>query len=270
MHETEVSTMPNPGLQTFKRNRYHHGQLLDVFHFELETNYFNAKRWLINRLVCGYGVVCGLNVLVGPEKDQILVDAGVALDKCGREIVVARQTAALTIPADLIRQAAEAYKEEEGKYQRRQEQEEEEEEACVQVVLCYQECLTDPIPVLVGDCESYEPCTPGIIREQYRIEFRLGCAPPIEPSCRIPDVIVGNRVDYPTLARWVSEGCPEVPDDCCIPLANVHILPGDQGHGCDQNNIDITIRPIVYSNDLLFELVLALTTEDQHHKPWSK
>ncbi len=265
MHETET-TMPNTGLQTFKRNRFYHGKLLDVFHFELETNYFNAKRWLINRLVCGYGVVCGLNVLVGSEKNQVLIAPGVAIDKCGREIIVSRQTAALTIPDDLIKQAAADSEQQES----RQREDEPEDEGCVQVVICYHECLTDPVPVLVGDCETYEPCTPGIVREQYRIEFRPGCAPPVDTDCQIPEVIVGGRVDYPTLARWISESCPDVPDDCCIPLANVRILPGDQGHGCDQNNIDITIRPIVFTNDLLYELALALTTGDQHHKPWNK
>jgi len=43
-------------VKTFVRNRYFYGKLLDVFHFELEQNYLNAKRWLLTRLVTGYGV----------------------------------------------------------------------------------------------------------------------------------------------------------------------------------------------------------------------
>ena len=44
------------------RNRYFYGKLLDVFHFDLEQTYLNTKRWTLNRLITGYGVVYGLNV----------------------------------------------------------------------------------------------------------------------------------------------------------------------------------------------------------------
>lgn len=44
------------------RNKFFYGKLLDVLHLELETDYLNGKRWLLNRLVTGCGVVCGLNV----------------------------------------------------------------------------------------------------------------------------------------------------------------------------------------------------------------
>ena len=74
------------------RNRYFYGKLLDVFHFEMEQNYFNEKRWLLNRLISGYGVVCGLNVTLGPDGQSVVVSPGTALDKCGREIIVCQQS----------------------------------------------------------------------------------------------------------------------------------------------------------------------------------
>jgi hypothetical protein len=269
MHHTE--TLLQTGLQTFKRNRFYHGKMLDVFHLELETNYFNAKRWLINRLVCGYGVVCGLNVLAGPGIDQVRIEPGVAIDQCGHEIIVPCRTAPIPIPSDLYKRV-EKPGQETRPYSPKQEEEEEEEEEerCVQVLICYHECLTDPVPVLLGDCATYEPCTPGIIREQYRIEFREGCAEHVDQDCQIPDLFHGRNLDYGAMARWITESCPDVPEDCCIPLANVHIRSDGKCHSGDQDNIDITIRPIVYSNDLLYELIKALAEEAPGRGPWKK
>src|SRR5476649_2519593 len=63
-------------ITTFVRNRYFYGKLLDVSHFESEQAYFNEKRWLLNRLVTGYGVICGLNVGLTDDAKQIWVDPG--------------------------------------------------------------------------------------------------------------------------------------------------------------------------------------------------
>src|SRR5271170_5733650 len=81
------------------RNRYYYGKLLDVFHFDLEQNYFNTKRWMLNRLVCGYGVVCGLNVTLGADGQSVVVTPGLAIDKCGREIIVCQQSDPFPLPA---------------------------------------------------------------------------------------------------------------------------------------------------------------------------
>lgn len=85
----------NPGkLHEFVKNRYFYGKLMTVRDFDLEQSYFNEKRWLINRLMFGVGVVFGLNVAKHPDAEsdepakQIRVSAGVALDLFGREIVV--------------------------------------------------------------------------------------------------------------------------------------------------------------------------------------
>ena len=53
-------TEPIEGLRSLStpaRNNYFYGKLLDVRHFTLEQSYFNAKRWLMNRLTLGSGVV---------------------------------------------------------------------------------------------------------------------------------------------------------------------------------------------------------------------
>src|SRR5690348_16916586 len=71
----------------FERNRYFYGKLLTVRDFESEQTYFNDKRRLLNRLLHGIGVVAGLQVIKVDDK-SVSVQAGVALDHLGREIVV--------------------------------------------------------------------------------------------------------------------------------------------------------------------------------------
>ena len=275
MSATESQLMRKLNLQTAVRNRYFYGKLLDVYHFELETNYLNDKRWLLNRLVFGYGVVCGLDVKCGPEDNTIIVTPGVAIDKWGREIIVPRETAPIPIPADLLPPPSD--KKSEGGYEKPEEEYEQQgrqdtpryregegkrrDETWIKVMLCYHECESDPVPVLAGDCGGTEVCTAGTIREQYRITFAEGRSKPINTYCAIPDLIPRERIDYPAIVRWVTDGCPELPKNPCITLANVRVTDG--GHHCDQDNVDINIRPIVYSNDLLYNLILSLITE--HH-----
>src|SRR4029079_915508 len=90
--------MKKHSLQTFVRNRYLYGKLLDVFHFELEQDYLNGKRWLLNRLVSGYGVLCGLDVQPADNGRGVVVTPGGALDRGGREITGPRTREPIAIP----------------------------------------------------------------------------------------------------------------------------------------------------------------------------
>ncbi len=62
--------------------------MLSAGDFTAEQEYFNRKRSLINRHVLGNGIVCGLKVNKGSQSDLINISQGVAIDPCGREIVV--------------------------------------------------------------------------------------------------------------------------------------------------------------------------------------
>jgi len=72
----------------FERNRYFYGKLLTVRDFMSEQTYNSDKHRLSNRLLFGSGVVSGLQVVAVDDK-SISMETGVALDKLGREIVVA-------------------------------------------------------------------------------------------------------------------------------------------------------------------------------------
>lgn len=80
-------------LYQFQRNRYFYGKLMTVRDFELEQDYFNGKRYLLNRLIHGKGIICGFsNLELFPEESgEVKIrfrDGGIALDTLGREIVV--------------------------------------------------------------------------------------------------------------------------------------------------------------------------------------
>src|SRR5436305_1006460 len=82
-------TGTNGALTTPERNNFFYGKIMAVRQFSRETTYLNAKRWLLNRLVLGTGIVCGLKVEVDPKNaGMVLVHPGVAIDGLGREIVV--------------------------------------------------------------------------------------------------------------------------------------------------------------------------------------
>jgi hypothetical protein len=50
-----------------------------------------------------------------------------------------------------------------------------------------------------------------------------------------------------------------LPNDVCIPLANIRLPEGEDP--LQVSDIDISPRPIVYSNDLLFDILLTLAGE---------
>lgn len=73
----------------FERNRYYYGKLLTEQDFNSEQRYFNDKRRMVNRFLHGSGVAAGLTV-VGIDEKSISLEAGLALDGAGREIVAER------------------------------------------------------------------------------------------------------------------------------------------------------------------------------------
>jgi hypothetical protein len=245
-------------VRTAIRNHYFYGKLLDAYHFELETNYHNAKRWLLNRRVSGYGVICGLDVRPGDRTDEIYVTAGLAIDRWGRELVVPQELGPITVPPEYLAQTdADARQQQQQAHGGRRRQE----RHGFQVVLCYHECLAEPAPVLAGDCHTVEPCQPGIIREQVSVGFRHGLRPPPEPQCLDEDFIQGTRLNWSAVVAWVTRACPPLNADPCLPLANI-TTDDSGGHGCNRDNIDIDVRPIVWTNDLLFELIMSLAVEE--------
>jgi len=244
MYNDNGSSACLAGVKTFVRNRYFYGKLLDVMHLELEQNYFNSKRWLLNRLVMGYGVICGLDVDVGPDGASVVVQPGVALDKWGRELVIASPSAPVPLPSPpTMTPTGECP----------------DDADCFHLMLCYHECPGDPVPALGGDCDRTAMCAPGSIRERYELCFRQGKLTQPSTDCQVADLIDGTKIDYPALVEYVSAPCPACPEDACIPLANVRVPA--KGVKLTGDGIDIHVRYLVYTADLLHDLLVCLTNK---------
>lgn len=222
-----------------ERNNFFYGKLMDTDQFQKDQYYFNQKRWLMNRLVLGSGVVCGLNVV--PDLNGMLrIEPGIAVDGLGREIVVP-ESGMLINPRQLTDDQGNPTGESI-------------ESGVVDICLGYAETLTDPVPVLVADCDTPGNCAPSTIRE--------GCCAlvrpaeddlPEPPSCSLGEFsLPPNATLHKLLSQRISESCPEAPEDLCVPLARVTV-PLESG-GINS----ITGRGLVYANPLLYELILCL------------
>ena len=79
--------MESNQLLPFERNRYYVGKLLTSADFQAEQTYNSHKRRFLNEMMFGSGIVCGLGVY-SLDDLSIMVDSGVAVDGCGREIAL--------------------------------------------------------------------------------------------------------------------------------------------------------------------------------------
>lgn len=79
-----------------ERNRYFTGKYMTARDFQGEQTYFLNRHRLHNRLLHGWGIVCGLRVKPHPDpncqKEWVVIRAGIAIDCYGREIVLPKDT----------------------------------------------------------------------------------------------------------------------------------------------------------------------------------
>ena len=242
MTATTQDNKSRGSIHTFVRNRYFYGKLLDVFHFELEQNYLNGKRWLLNRMVIGYGVLCGLDVRPAPQGRAVVVTPGAAIDRCGREIVVPRSTDPWVIRSKPAPDPTKPPMPECDDY--------------VHLSICFRQCESDEVPVSVDDCGMATACSASSIQERYSLEVTDGKLPEIDLTSSVPDFMLNGRLNYTALVESVTRVCPDMPPDCCIPLANIRLPAGSDP--IQNSDIDIAIRPIIYSNDMLLDMMLAM------------
>ena len=73
---------------TIERNRYFTGKLLDEADLTQEQLYFREKARRHNRMLHGWGIVCGLGVRQGAAAGELAIEPGYAIDPHGDEIVV--------------------------------------------------------------------------------------------------------------------------------------------------------------------------------------
>jgi hypothetical protein len=85
-----------------QRMRYFTGRYMTARDFSDEQLYHLTHRYLHNRMMHGWGVVCGLHVYEHPTEgcrtDRVTVNSGMAVDCCGREIVLDHRIVPPPIP----------------------------------------------------------------------------------------------------------------------------------------------------------------------------
>lgn len=158
-------------LDPYKRVRYSNGLVLGVDEFEQEQLYLLTKDQLHNRGLHGYGTVCGLNLTAREEDSvwEVVVSPGIAVDKTGRDVRVPqaqcaglnvwllRNTDAITqwltdqsIP--IVSPIA----------------------LTLHVVLCYDQCSTDYVPVPSGPCQSLDKSSvPSRYADNFKLQLQL-------------------------------------------------------------------------------------------------
>jgi hypothetical protein len=164
------------------RLRYFHGRTLSALDLRREQAYHLDKARLHNRLLHGWGIVCGLEVEAVPKEHDdpcdgeggapvVIVGPGAAIDCHGREIVVRRPR---RVAIETLLSEAEL-KELRAK------------PGTVYLTLCYREKPIEPQrPHLAAKCEPVADCEYGRVLETYRIcatTTRPDPGPACEPCC---------------------------------------------------------------------------------------
>jgi hypothetical protein len=215
----------------FERNNYFYGKQFTVRDLLQEQSYFNEKRQLVNRMVLGWGVVCGLDVSWDQEKRKFIVETGMALDCCGHEIIVCER-----------RQVPLEDDEEQSGYAKEKPQRE------GKFVLCleYDECQTEPVELPSAGCDDEERTEFNRVRDGYKLRIkewddRCHKQPHGDASCldrykhevekaglESPDCETKDIHHY--LCEKLTEGCPECKDCDCVVLATIYVsrTPGKQ------------------------------------------
>jgi len=243
--DTLVPPQPDM-LASPRRNHYFYGKLLDELHLTMEQKYVNDKRWTLNRLALGTGVLCGLHVSTNGK--TVTVAAGVAIDAPGREIIVPQAvtidpwkapgtcdtTTAIdpTVPHD------------------------------VYLALCYCERKTDLMPALVTDCDTEDPCEPSTIIEGFKLVVHEGAAPAAKLASEALCEALNSGANAAEKRQRICEiltdksppACSTPQGDVCVVLATMTLTANGPVTGLD----DVTKRNVLCSNELLFELLLCL------------
>jgi hypothetical protein len=225
----------------FERNNYFHGKMLSARDLRKEQEYFNEKRRLINRMILGWGIVCGLEVCL--EDACLIVKPGLALDCCGRELLVCGREG---LHANKIAEALGV--EAGGHYEP------------IRWALCleYHESKSEPVKVPSSCNQTEHGKEYNRIRDEYRLSIRrFEEACPVDHSedcCPYDDLQHAPTIHKALVER--SHRCPKCKECECVLLATgtLAIKPGQEFQiHLDDNYWNY--RRIVYTNSELSALV---------------
>jgi hypothetical protein len=209
---------PVGALVALERPRWFGRQIVGPDDLTSEQEYLRARARRHNRMLHGWGVVCGLRVRRGEAPFEVLVEAGYALDPCGEEIVVA-DTVSLDASSEEIDGAAvspcggdpwcggvRVARDPEQAYY---------------LAIRHVERLSRPIPAYGDGCGAEPVCEYSRRYDGYEL--------------RVLDTLPEGHDDIPAMAdiaaaytcqRGARE-CPSCPDTAWVVLADLRIRDGD-------------------------------------------
>ena len=234
----------------FSRNNYFTGKLLTERDFTAEQQYSADKLRLHHVALHGWGVVCGLKVKPHPYCPglRIIVEPGLAIDGCGREVRVPEEMELLlpsVEPAPVVIEDPcppdpamdEAEKEANQTYQEQQTYE----QPTIPLYVClrYVERPTEPMPAPFNECGCGTGGNqPNRICESYDLEILTN-----EPKCF--ERVRMEKEEYASydshqIYETLFDRQAEPRDLDCIPLAIIsNFAPGQEvkghsihNHGC--------------------------------------
>ncbi|HML13969.1 MAG TPA: hypothetical protein VK456_11705 [Xanthobacteraceae bacterium] len=242
MKNVSLADCLQAGAVKLERVNYFDRQLLTVDDMVTERDYFLQKLRRHNRFLHGWGVVCGLAVIIAPTADQpwrVAIEPGYALGPYGDEIFVGEQfyldlasctTGATTDPCEpntLTGGSGTAG-------------------GTVYVAIKYAECLARPVLAMSNGCGIGEQAC-----EFSRIcdSFEVGCLTELPVSLPIQQTLceIWNR--------GMITPCPPCPDLPWVALASVKLPPASTTK-LQQDAIDIRVRRIVFSTAVLQEQLI--------------
>lgn len=262
----------------FERNNFYYGKMLTARDLFREQCYFNEKRWLINRMVLGWGVVCGLDVKSVPgKKNTWEITPGLAFDCCGREILVCEESQRVISENDL-----EPRCKQDPQHQNTNNQ---------NWVICleYRDCKTELFGLSPQICDQKEISEYNRIRDSFRIRLRyeddVSISEPYGEICPLTEIKKSKITEHENCQELESlhhylcrkltadDACHECHENECLILAR--LVPEEKPHRdpaqADKRQQKQTIpgptdsasrtvdpcykRRLVYGNPLLYDLI---------------
>ena len=223
----------------FERNNYYYGKLMTQREYFAEQSYFNKKRWVINKMVNGWGVVCGLEVkpilidsdnpIKGYDTNRVKVTPGMAVDCCGREIIVYEEQV-VELDPDINPS-----------------------------IICLEhfECKTEPVHIPFIECEQKDKFEFNRIRDSYQIVIKdpgeVDIERPSGENCPLLEDKLKPLDGY--VCEKLMAGCSECPEQPCLVLAEITIDSTRENNSREIIIDECSKRRLVYNNPLLYDLI---------------
>jgi hypothetical protein len=271
-------------LPPFCRNHYFTGKLLTERDFTAEQRYMVDKLRLHHLALHGWGVVCGLKVKPHPycPELRIVVEPGLAIDSCGREIRVLKEVdlelprllpqppstyepcppePAAEAPQGQYPQSDPAYGQAQGSQPTPEQKYPEAPVPCppplsLYVCLRYAECESEFMPAPFDECAcTADGQKPNRICEVYTLEVRSEAPQELEQIRRRRAQCEGG--DCEALYQTMLEPCPDPFPLDCLPLAVIaNYAPGQPVTEAMIDNWEG--RPLLPSTHLLDQLIRCI------------